>query len=59
LLYMAAAMHLNDNIIVFDEIHYIIINNMRHISFICTEFHTIDCPRKKLLTLNDDCIKTV
>jgi len=37
---MAVAMHLNDNIIVFGEIHYIIINNMRHISFICTEFHT-------------------
>lgn len=33
-------MHVKDNTIVFGEIHYITINNMRQISFICTEFHT-------------------
>lgn len=37
---MAVAMHMNDNTIVFGKIHYMTINNMRQISFICTEFHT-------------------
>lgn len=42
---MSIAMHINDNSVIFDEIRFImnnhmIINNMRQISFICTEFHT-------------------
>jgi len=37
---MAIAMHVNDNIIVFGEIYYMIINNKRQISFLCIEFHT-------------------
>jgi len=37
---MAVAMHMDDNTIVFDEIHYIIINNRHQIGFICTEFDT-------------------
>jgi hypothetical protein len=36
---MAVAMYMNDNTIVFGKIHYITINNMRQISFICTEFY--------------------
>lgn len=37
---MAIAMHMHDNTIVFGEIHYITINNMRQISFLCTQFYT-------------------
>lgn len=37
---MAIAMYVKDNTIVFGEIHYMTINNMRQISFICTKFHT-------------------
>lgn len=33
-------MYINDNTIVLGEIHYVIINNMRQIAFICTELQT-------------------